>query len=612
MGRILIKKSEFHPFPTIEERAAWDSISDSLRNQVITRAELFLACNWPTLPAVRYMDFTKNGNRRRFEALYFQRRNALGSMVIAECMEGEGRFLEAIMNGIWSLCEESSWCIPAHNDGEALPDINNPIIDLFAGETAALLTASYYLLGTRLDAESPLIRRRIDTEIKRRLLDPFLERNDFWWMGLDPHNLKRVNNWNPWIHSNCLAAFLLLEDNEQRRTAAVQKSMTSLDVFLDTYPPDGGCDEGPMYWNVAGGAMFDCLEWLYHATEGRISFYDRPLIRNMGRYIYRSHIHKDYFVNFSDCNAKADVNGDLIARFGKRIKDTRMTAMGASLCSVKSLLDREFISVFRVLPALFHDEEWTGMKADAPYIRDVWLKDTGFMVARERAGTEQGLFLAAKGGHNDESHNHNDVGSFIVYADGLPFLIDLGTEYYTARSFSSQRYEIWTTRSNYHNLPAINGEEQQAGTGYRASDVKYEANDEEARLSLDIAGAYSEKAGIIRWQRTFYMNRADHAFIHIEDEFRLTDTAGELVVNLMTPIHPNLQGSGIILLKQEDNHVLKIEYDDTRFKAEMDVLPVEDARLKRNWGDNVYRIRLSTPSVRAGKWSIRCYLDRSR
>ncbi len=87
----------------------------------------------------------------------------------------------------------------------------------------------------------------------------------------------------------------------------------------------------------------------------------------------------------------------------------------------------------------------------------MWLDGLQFMAARENPASEEGFFLACKGGHNAESHNHNDIGSFIVYCDGMPILINPGVEFYTAKTFSAARYEIWTMQSSYHNLPEING-----------------------------------------------------------------------------------------------------------------------------------------------------------
>jgi hypothetical protein len=91
------------------------------------------------------------------------------------------------------------------------------------------------------------------------------------------------------------------------------------------------------------------------------------------------------------------------------------------------------------------------------------------MTARDNAG----LFLATHGGHNDESHNHNDVGDFIIYYKGKPMIIDAGRGNYTARTFSKQRYELWFTQSQHHNLPMINGIGQKDGRSFEAHDVVF-------------------------------------------------------------------------------------------------------------------------------------------
>ena len=132
------------------------------------------------MPAVRFMDFKRNGNRSEFEKLHFKRREVLASLVLAEYMEGKGRFLDQVINGIWAICEETFWGVSAHNSTSRypkapLPDVNEPIIDLFAGETAGLLSWTYYLLKSRLDNITPLICERIETEIKGGFLIPILK-----------------------------------------------------------------------------------------------------------------------------------------------------------------------------------------------------------------------------------------------------------------------------------------------------------------------------------------------------------------------------------------------------------------------------------------------------
>ena len=107
------------------------------------------------------MKYARIGNRDQYEAPYFVRRDILGTLVIAECVEGKGRFLDAITNAVWSICEESSWVLPAHINaqraGSGLPDTSEPVVDLFDAETAALVAWTAYLVGEQLQAVSPLI-----------------------------------------------------------------------------------------------------------------------------------------------------------------------------------------------------------------------------------------------------------------------------------------------------------------------------------------------------------------------------------------------------------------------------------------------------------------------
>ena len=152
---ILISREDWHPYPTIGERDDWESILGSVRDAHIARGEKSLDYDWPTILATRFMDYVRTGDRSRHSSVSNGRRNALLGMVIAECMENQGRFMDDIMNGVWAICEESFWGVPAHlgvqKAGSGLSDVSEPIVDLFAAETSALLSWTVYLLGAQLD-----------------------------------------------------------------------------------------------------------------------------------------------------------------------------------------------------------------------------------------------------------------------------------------------------------------------------------------------------------------------------------------------------------------------------------------------------------------------------
>ena len=181
------------------------------------------------------------------------------------------------------------------------------MVDLFDGETAALVAWTAYLVGEQLQSVSPQILPRLHREIDARLLTPNLERDDFWWMGFGE---RRVNNWNPWVNSNWLTCALLMEEDEDRRAAAVYKILRSLDRFLVPYPRDGGCDEGPGYWSRAGAAVFDNLELLYGATAGNLDEYGDDLVREIGRLrVPRAH-RRQVLPQFRGCRCRAQPRPD--------------------------------------------------------------------------------------------------------------------------------------------------------------------------------------------------------------------------------------------------------------------------------------------------------------
>jgi hypothetical protein len=469
-------------------------------------------------------------------------------------------------------------------------------------------------LGENLDAVSPLVRRRIDAEIDRRILTPFLTKR-FGWMGYaDRRNRSYPNNWNPWICSNVLLASLLTEKDAERQAELVHKALDCLDNFLTYYPYDGSCDEGPSYWKRAGASVFDALEHLYSATNRRIDYYQHPLIQEMGRFIYRAHIAEDYFICLGDCDARFPIPVELVYRFGKRIGDDNLQALGAHGVKGKGLAEiiassRDFErDLNRFLHLLFNAQELAVYRpASAPLVRDVWLghPNMQMMAARDRAGSTQGLFLAAWGGHNDQSHNHNDVGSFVIFADGQPVVIDIGRPTYKRQTFSSRRYEIWAFQSGYHNLPTINGVDQTAGRKFAAKDVVYNQRRAGPFLKLDIAAAYPQTAGLESWTRTVQLDRGNH--VEIVDAYSLARPSDDIIENFIVAgqVHETEAG-GLLLHDRNGRPRIVLHYDAALLSAAIETIPLEDAKLTEMWGDRLYRIRLKTKGrAREGELTLR-------
>ena len=608
LAAALLPAAQWHPYPTIRDRADWEAVPQEIRAAFIQAARQHVGTTWERIPATVTLQFIRNGNRSNYDAINTRQRERLATLVLAEVFENGGRFLDDIANGIWAISEQTFWGSTAHlgmqRAGNGLPDVTEPVVDLFAAETAALLAWTDYLLGDRLDAVSPLVRKRIRAEVDRRIFTPALARDDFWWMGFGER--KNLNNWTPWIDSNWLAAVLLLEADPRRRVAAVYKIMRSLDNFINIYPDDGASDEGPGYWDRAAASLFDNLELLRGATSGRVDIYGSPLVRSMGQYIYRVYIKDQYFIPMGDASAKITPDAELVYQYGKRIGDPVMQGFGALLAQRRGPYHPGSSSPGRILPALLIAKEIATATAAEPLPGSVWLPDLQLMAARSTPNSGAGLYVAAWGGHNGQSHNHNDVGNVIVYGDGKPVLIDVGVETYSAKTFSAQRYEIWTMQSAYHNLPTINGVMQGAGREFQAKDVSFNETANRVTFSADIAAAYPAEAGVRRWQRRVTLDRKIPA-AELEDSYELTQWREPARLSLMTPLRVDTSRPGEVRL----GGLYILTYDAGKVNAAVEEIRVSDERLRSVWGDGLERLVL-TPRGTALRGAYRVTLRQAK
>ena len=639
LARHLPPPGSWRPYPALGERKEWDAVHPPTRAHLLTQAEAVLAAPWPLLTASEYARYSQEGDRQAYERPYFARRARLAAAVIQAALAGPaGERVSDITDGVWLLCEETSWCLPAHDTvaqrrSEPLPDPARPYLDLFAADTAALLAYTDLLAG---DLIGPSVRQRLRDEVQQRVLRPYRDDDTWWWLGLpragqnkdagqnrsaSQDKKAKLNNWTTWIHANVLPASLLLDPDPRDILATAGRAVAALDRYLDSVADDGGCDEGVSYWWKAGGCLFECLQVLASACGDDYGVFEIPQIRNIARYPLIAHISGGWHVNFADGHARLHgaAAPHLLYRFGRSIGDPEVVSHARALrgdqAAAADLVPSPSGSLARLLGAVL-DAEWAAEPPrDFPMPAQTWLPGTGVLVAREDAGTDRGLFLAAKAGHNAESHNHNDVGSFIVALDGRPLLIDVGVGIYTKQTFGPRRYEIWTMQSSWHNLPEVDGVPQQAGRERAAGRVRAGLTDGAAELSMDLASAYPPAAGISWWLRTMRLERADadgrgSSRILIDDAWDLNHDPERMVLHLITPRRPRPGSLGRILLAADDGD-LAIGYPDTDFAASIEERPVADRQLAATWGPVVYRIVLTARRpVRRGGARLEITADR--
>lgn len=582
---------------TVDQVTAWrearkqrlladvQALPDSIKAALTARADKALSYTWPTLPVSLYHEFKTTGNRTHWEAKMFERRGALAALVAGELVTRDQKYIPAIVDGLWATLEESTWVLPAHvgaqRIGTDLPDPDEAIVDLFDGETAAAVATTEWLLQDELDRFSKVIARRVRYELNRRVFDPYLARDNFGWMGF---NGGKPNNWNPWINSNVLTSILLTGVQADTLNLVLAKVLRSTDNFVNGYGDDGGCDEGPAYWSEAGGKLIHILGLATAVSQGKLDWSGVPLLHKIGAYIYKMHIAGPWYVNFADATARVTPDAASVLAFGQYFHDDTLQRFAAYIFagkkgSLQPASVPEFASAVESYNAL---STLTPLSPEPPL---EWLPDVQVMVARTAQGAPSALVFAAQGGNNGESHNHNDVGNFILYAGGVPAIVDAGVGTYTAKTFSKDRYTLWNMQSQWHNCPLVNGVQQMDGSRYKATDVAQKGT----ALKMNIAEAYPAAAALDSWYRTFEFGPMG---LDLKDEYDLKERKDTTALHFMTPCTVEHTARGQLALTYRGRTLLKIEYDESQFSWRTIVREMDDARLHDSWGDSLTRIDL--------------------
>ena len=482
----------YQPAPPISQRGEWNrALADKNLKPLIARAEKCLAEPPPSLPDELYRDYLKTGNRRHFEDPYFRRTANLTALSLAELAENQGRFLPAIEKYLQAILAEKTWVLPAHDRNSINFTGKGIDFDLGSGDRAATLSTVISLLGEKLSAE---LKRSVRSEIRRRIIDPYLQaaRQDntpygFWW-------LHSTNNWNAVCHANLVYTALIISDSREERAEITAHAIRYLNYFIAGFTPDGYCSEGIGYWDYGFGQFLWLGLVLRDYSHGKIALFQGERLHAVATYPQRFRLNSQLFPIFADGKM-----GSGLSPFN-RLALASGFAIPMSPLSPDDLLKGTFP---KILLMLFTDTRKLPLAAASAPLPDFdWFPDAGVMIMRGNpAANPDGPAIAVKAGNNGEMHNHNDVGSYTVAFGRLQPCCDPGGEIYTRRTFSAKRYESALLNSWGHPVPVINGEKQPAGAEYCGTILQHEARNGYQAAVIDLKNAYSYH-GLLQLTRT--------------------------------------------------------------------------------------------------------------
>lgn len=560
--------------------------------EILKTADELLEKEIPMLTASLYREFELNGNRIHYENPYFLRKKMMAAFAFAEYATHSGKYMQKLIDVVWDTLSLPTWGLPAHTSGntasrpEGMQILQLPcdykeevsFLELFSAAMGAELAVVWFLLKDEFEKEVPfVINDRILYEINRRLFEPYLKYTDYyWWAG---KRTKYVNNWCPWIISNILCAAALTCPDMEKRERITDTALESLSVYMDTIKPEGGCDEGPGYWFDAELGTFISLLVVYDMTGGKLNFFGEPQLKNMAEYIMKMHISGNRFANFSDCRLIFQRNYAAVSAFGKYTGSKAVCRWAQTMTSVSCLEDTD--PGYRLLIELCTAPQ----KPQSPYVPEEVTEQADLGIAFLRNAH---FYAAFKGGHNAESHNHNDVGTNIVFKDGAPILIDIGNDQYTKLTFSDKRYTLPSNRSIYHNTLSTDDTEQLPGVQYHAENFTVDAASKTASMTLE--KAYAPESGITSYRKTTALTESG---VTITNEFTL-DKERTAKLNLILCAKPEPISENAFAVTSDGVRAVIRYTPGLAFAVE--VLPLDEHPFwRRSYpnADAIYRVILS-------------------
>ncbi|MCA0756728.1 heparinase II/III-family protein [Paenibacillus sp. N4] len=538
--------------------------------EIRAEAERMLGSGDPELTYALFREYGDTGERLPYERVYFERRKRLNAFALMSLLEPEKpEYAEALRNTVWSVCNEFTWCLPAHyNAGAARTEI-----DLFAAETGFALSEVLLLAGELLPG---LLRSRIRTEVEKRLLHPFLEEGPYGWESAD-------HNWAAVCAGSIGAAAIHLVDDAGRLSRILERVLAAMNCYLSGFGEDGVCAEGYGYWQYGFGYYVYFAQLLKGASEGEFDSFASGKVKAIALFQQKCFTGGKSVVNFSDSLPEVGI------------------FMGLSSC-----LHREYEEVVLPDPGLRasyaedHCGRWAPALRNLIWPRNggtagsqltdprkggpVWpaeayyLPDAKWLVSRHIDGDGHIFSFAAKGGHNAEPHNHNDVGHFLIHVDGEAYLADLGSGKYTSHYFGAGRYGIWCNGSQGHSVPIVGGVHQSAGRAYYAEVLEAEAGAKEDRLTLELSAAYPpgtlrSLTRRLRWRKEgLPALELTDLFTFGEEQAPLTRTVVERFITPLEPVTSAAEGKLVLNGKRR----LALYYDHTIWEPAIEKRSDED------------------------------------
>lgn len=498
------------------------------------------------LPFSKYKIFDTTGSRKEYEAEFFEHRGRLNTFALLSLIYEEPAYIEALEDTIWATCDEFSWCLPAHLGGHTLDIVENPswranpdknvlprehdkMVDLFAAETAFALSEICDLLSHKL---APIVVHRARKLVVERVLEPYIHMNPMFFWETSKHN------WAAVCAGSIGAAALYLIRDSNVLAPVILRVLQTMEAFLSGYADDGACLEGLGYWNYGFGFYIVFAELLRQRTMGKIDGFTIPKVKRIALFQQKCYLSGHKTISFSDGKPEVKFLPGLTSLLKRKFTEVEYPDAD---CRANFSEDPCYRWAFDVRNFVWSDP---GMKGGMMKPVTYYLPDAKWVISHAVNG-EGSCSFVAKGGHNDEPHNHNDIGSFIFQIADEQVLVDLGAGEYTKQYFGPQRYTYFCNGSQGHSVPIVEGCYQQAGKEFYATVLEQISSDERDIFAIDMTKAYAV-SNLVSLKRRWEFQKTPDVKLILRDEYQFSGKPNSIIERFISYIEPKYIAPGRI------------------------------------------------------------------
>jgi hypothetical protein len=496
--------------PRIDDREGWNRLAaNQAYGRAIRDAENALATALPEMTEELYLLYKKTGRRTsEYGKVRSDRYGRVSRFARAEALENKGRFIKPLETVLRSICQEKTWIYNFHDSNLADYNGKKISIDLSSVDLAQNLGECLYVLGDRLALE---VRELVTAKLRERIFDPYHQAVD--GTGARQTWITRDMNWNSVCHAGVVTAALAACPDRKERAYFVAAAEKYSQDYLNGFGGDGYCAEGMGYWNYGFGHYIQLCEVIFQATRGGVDLYNLKGARDAALYPVRIRLINNVYPAYADCSLDSKPGLQLMSYINRRyelgLKDFVVSDLTTGSGGLASSLMFSCSNSATAKP----------MRAGKEFyeLRSLF-EHGGVLNSRPSPGSPCRMAVSFKGGSNDEPHNHNDKGTFVVVVGKEALILDPGGEVYTARTFSKDRYLSKLLSSYGHPVPVIAGKLQRPGADAKAVIIAKNFAEQADTYAMDLRSLY-EVPALQALKRTFVYSRAGQGTLTVTDDF---------------------------------------------------------------------------------------------